>query len=90
MKSLGLIGPEQTPFYVKKTKLGAPFTKTVIIVFIQECNSYSTAIFMVNLYGMVFSNCLIFNKIICRISIVFSYKSMKQIAFIVKLPYLER
>ena len=25
MKSLGLIGPEQTPFYVKEPKLGAPF-----------------------------------------------------------------
>ena len=24
MKSLGLIGPEQTPFYVKEPKLGAP------------------------------------------------------------------
>ena len=32
MKSLGLIGPEQTPFYVKKTKLGAPFKKLNIYI----------------------------------------------------------
>ena len=29
MKSLGLMGPEQNPFYVKTTKLGAPLEKIV-------------------------------------------------------------
>ena len=31
MKSVGLIGPEQTPFYVKSTKLEAPFYYTFFV-----------------------------------------------------------
>ena len=31
MKSPGLIGPEQTPFYVKGTNLGAPFLHILVM-----------------------------------------------------------
>ena len=40
MKSLGLIGPEQTPFYVKEPKLGAPLMNFLFSFFLTNLLFY--------------------------------------------------